>query len=287
MINVAQDTFFRKNKLLNCNGQLLDLSTPVVMGILNITPDSFFKNSRVTDLNESVNSAGQMLTDGATILDIGAQSTRPGADLLNAETEWKRLEPFLKSLRKQFQKTILSVDTFHASVAERAIEEGADMINDISGGVYDAQMYNVVANKGVAYVLMHSKGMPQTMQVDPAYDDVDGEVLRYFAEKTALLKQNGVNDIILDPGFGFGKSLDHNFTLLKNLDLLKMTNRPVMVGLSRKSMINKVLHTSPDQALNGTTVLHTLALLKGADILRVHDVKEAVETIRLIKFTGA
>jgi len=286
MINVAQDTFFRKKKLFNCNGKLLDLSTPVIMGILNSTPDSFVTESRVVEPDAALQKAEEMLAEGALILDIGGQSTRPGADYIEAETEWSRVEKVLKAIRNRFPDIVISIDTFHSIVAERAIEEGVDMINDISGGTFDPGMIEVLAQNPVAYILMHTQGSPQTMQLNTQYEDVVKDILKFFVDHTKLLNHSGIKDVIIDPGFGFGKTLEQNYTILKNLSLFNMTGHAIMVGFSRKSMINKVLHTNPENALNGTTVLNTIALLKGADILRVHDVKEAVETIRLTTFLG-
>ena len=268
---------------LNVSGRLLELSTPVVMGIVNLTPDSFHLASRVSEQEAILDLVGRHLREGVAILDLGAQSTRPGADLLDAETEWSRLSPALKLIRGNFPEAILSIDTFYASVAERAVAKGADMINDVSGGQLDAAMFSTIGRLKVPYVLMHMQGTPKSMQRSPEYRDVTAEVIRHLAEGIDRLRQSGVPDVIVDPGFGFGKDLSHNYTLLRNLDAFRLLDAPLLVGLSRKSMVNKVLGTTAEQALNGTTVLNTLALTGGAKILRVHDVREAVEAIRLFE----
>ncbi len=268
---------------LNVSGRHLELSTPVVMGIVNLTPDSFHLASRVSEQEAILDLVGRHLREGATILDLGAQSTRPGADLLDAETEWSRLSPALELIRGNFPEAILSIDTFYASVAERAVAKGADIINDVSGGQLDAAMFSTIGRLKVPYVLMHMQGTPKSMQRSPEYRDVTAEVIRHLAEGIDRLRQSGVPDVIVDPGFGFGKDLSHNYTLLRNLDAFRVLDAPLLVGLSRKSMVNKVLGTTAEQALNGTTVLNTLALTGGAKILRVHDVREAVEAIRLFK----
>lgn len=268
---------------LNVSGRLLELSTPVVMGIVNLTPDSFHLASRVSEQEAILDLVGRHLREGVAILDLGAQSTRPGADLLDAETEWSRLSPALKLIRGNFPEAILSIDTFYASVAERAVAKGADIINDVSGGQLDAAMFSTIGRLKVPYVLMHMQGTPKSMQRSPEYRDVTAEVIRHLAEGIDRLRQSGVPDVIVDPGFGFGKDLSHNYTLLRNLDAFRVLDAPLLVGLSRKSMVYKVLGTTAEQALNGTTVLNTLALTGGAKILRVHDVREAVEAIRLFE----
>jgi dihydropteroate synthase len=280
--NAAEDTFFKMKKFVNCNGVLLDFSTPKVMGILNVTPDSFYDGGKYSAENEIIDHAKQMITEGAAILDIGAQSTRPDAKLVTAEEEWKRLVTVLIKARKEFPSILISVDTFYADVAKRSVDEGADIINDVSGGTMDEQMFPTIGKLKVPYILMHMQGTPQTMQQNPQYKNVSSEVMSYFAERIQQLAALGVHDIILDPGFGFGKTTAHNYELLHHLDLFRMLERPILAGLSRKSMINKVLAIKSGEALNGTTVLNTIALMKGADILRVHDVKEAVETIKLV-----
>jgi dihydropteroate synthase len=282
MTIAVQDTSFRKKKLVTAGGRLLDLSRPVVMGILNITPDSFYRDSRVEAAEDAIRQAGRMLEEGAALLDLGAQSTRPGAIPVDAEDEWKRLEPVLKAVRHHFPTALLSVDTYHASVAGRALSEGASILNDISGGSLDAAMAATAARLNAPYVLMHMQGTPSTMQDAPHYDDVVTRVLHFFGERLAHLRASGLRDIILDPGFGFGKTPEHNYALLRQLDLFGLLDCPVMAGLSRKSMIGKVLGTTVEERLNGTTALHAVALLKGVDILRVHDVKAAVEVIKLV-----
>lgn len=272
-----QDTLY-----INVNGRLMDLSVPRVMGILNVTPDSFFAASRTLSETEVARRAEQLLADGADIIDIGGYSARPGAAEVSSDEEWARLSLALKAVRAVSEEAVLSVDTFRADVARRCVEEyGVAIINDISGGELDADMFSTVAALGVPYILMHMQGTPQTMQQAPHYDDVLREVILYLARKVQQLRELGVRDIILDPGFGFGKTVDDNYRLLACLDELALFGLPVLAGISRKSMICRVLDTTPDQALNGTTVLNTLCLTKGARILRVHDVRPAVEAVRL------
>jgi len=256
------------------------------MGIINLTPDSFYEGSRVSNHDELVRRAGNMLAEGAHILDIGACSTRPGAEQPDEDTERKRLFPALQVLRKNFPDAILSIDTWRASVAKEAVHEyGADMVNDISAGNMDPYMFQTIAECKVPYLLMHMQGTPQTMQKNPVYKDVVQDILSFFAQKTEeLVREYHVHDIFIDPGFGFGKTLEHNYILLENLDAFRMFGFPVVVGISRKSMIHRVLECTPEEALNGTTVLHTYALLRGASVLRVHDVKPACEAIRLMNF---
>ena len=270
-------------KYLNVSGKLLDCSTPLVMGILNITPDSFYDGGNFENESDLLNHTRKMIDAGASIIDVGAQSSRPGAELLSPKEEWNRLHKPLTLLRKTFPAVVFSIDTFYAEVAANSVAEGADIINDISGGTMDEKMFETIGRLKIPYVLMHILGTPQTMQQNPAYKDVVKEVMDFFAERIFRLNAAGVTDIILDPGFGFGKSVEHNFELLARFDLFKIFDRPLLAGLSRKSMINKVIGTKPEAALNGTTVLNTIALLKGANILRVHDVKEAVETIKLTR----
>jgi len=255
------------------------------MGILNVTPDSFFDGGSYTDEKSMLSHVQKMFEEAATIIDIGAQSTRPKSTLISADEEWKRLKSVLKSLRKEFPETIFSVDTFYSAVAEQAINEGADFINDVSGGSMDEKMFETIARLQVPYVLMHMQGTPQTMQQNPQYGNVVKEVMDYFVERVQRLTSLGVNDIILDVGFGFGKTQEHNYQLLNHLDLFKMFDKPMLVGVSRKSMVSKALGIKTEGSLNGTTVLNTIALNKGAAILRVHDVREAVEAIRLTKMT--
>jgi dihydropteroate synthase len=272
---------------LNGAGWQIDLTTPVVMGILNITPDSFFDGGKFTESDTQLFQAEKMLNEGASIIDLGATSTRPGAGEVTGDEELNRVIPALQSLKKEFPQAIISVDTYRSKVAEIAIENGAHIINDISGGTIDDKMFQTIADLEVPYVLMHIKGTPKNMQNDPQYVDVVQEVKYFFKKQLRKLKNIGVTDnIILDPGFGFGKTLENNYELLKDLSSFTDMGCPILAGISRKSMINKVLNKTPDKALNGTTALNTIALLNGANILRVHDVKEAVEVVRLVEFYG-
>lgn len=267
---------------INTNGKLMDLSTPQVMGILNITPDSFYAGSRVEDEAEITRRVTQIISEGADMIDVGAYSSRPGADDVTPEEEMKRLRKGLGIVRKLYPKAVVSVDTFRADVAQMCVEEfDVQIINDISGGMLDANMFATVARLGVPYILMHMKGTPQTMQDQPHYDNVVREVMLYFAEKVQQLRDLGAKDIILDPGFGFAKTLDHNYQLMEHLEDFRLLELPILVGVSRKSMIYRLLDSTPQEALNGTTVLNTVALMKGANILRVHDVKECVEAVRI------
>lgn len=266
---------------LNCKGRLLVIDKPVVMGIINVTPDSFFKGSRQESIDTALRKAEQMLNEGAAILDIGGQSTRPGSEKLSVEEELKRVIEPVHIISKKFPGIFISIDTYYAKVANEAIAAGASIINDISAGSMDEKMIETVASLKVPYVLMHMKGTPQTMQQDLQYEDVTKEVLDFLIQKKRELHNSGITDVIADPGFGFGKSLVHNFELLRNLSVFRMLDCPVMLGISRKSTIYKTLGISPDEALNGTTVLNSFGLMNGASILRVHDVKEAAEAIRL------
>ncbi|MCQ2222386.1 MAG: dihydropteroate synthase [Bacteroidaceae bacterium] len=268
---------------VNIQGKLLDLSTPQVMGILNVTPDSFYADSRKQTEEAISERANQILAEGGSIIDLGAYSSRPGAADVSTEEEMERLARALRIIRSEHPNAIVSIDTFRAEVAERCVVEyGADIINDISGGEMDDRMFDTVARLNIPYILMHMKGTPQTMQQNPQYEDVTSEVMQYFGRKVDQLHDMGVNDIILDPGYGFAKTLDQNYELFRNQHILQELNLPILVGISRKSMIYKLLGTTPQEALNGTTVLHTLALQQGANILRVHDVREAVETIKIV-----
>lgn len=268
---------------LNCKGRLLVLENPVVMGILNITPDSFYSGSRTESNDAILSKAEQMLSEGAKILDIGGQSTRPGSTRLSADEELQRVLPAIEVLKKQFPHCFLSIDTYHSKVAKEAVQAGADMVNDISSGEMDEQMIPTVAALQVPYIAMHMQGTPDTMQQNPSYENITREVLDYFIKKTEQCKAAGIADIVIDPGFGFGKTIAHNFQLLKELEVFQILKHPLLVGLSRKSTIYKTLGTTADKALNGTTVLNTIALQKGATILRVHDVKEAAEAITLVQ----
>ncbi len=269
---------------LNVRGRLLDLSKPQVMGILNVTPDSFYAGSRMETEEAVRGRVRQIIAEGGSMIDVGAYSSRPGAADVSAEEEMERLRRGMRIVREEAPEIPVSVDTFRADVAKMAVEElGVDIINDISGGELDKEMFKTVAKLGVPYILMHMKGTPQTMQQAPHYDDLMKEVMLYFAEKVQQLRDLGQKDIVLDPGYGFAKTIDHNYELLRHQEMLEVFELPLLVGVSRKSMIYRFLGSSPEEALNGTTVLNTLALQKGANILRVHDVKEAVEVVRLVE----
>lgn len=271
---------------INVGGKLLDLGEPQVMGILNVTPDSFYGKSRKQSDEEIATRVRSVLQEGGSMIDIGAYSTRQGAADVPVETEMSRLRHGLGILRREAPDAIVSVDTFRADVARMCVEEyGVQIVNDISGGELDDRMFDTVAGLGVPYILMHIKGNPQNMQDNPQYDDLMCEMLVYFGSKVQRLHEMGVKDIILDPGFGFAKTLDHNYELMNRMEDLKVLGLPLLVGVSRKSMIYRLLGTSPDEALNGTTALHAMSLLKGASILRVHDVREAVETVEIVKKT--
>jgi dihydropteroate synthase len=266
---------------LNCAGRLLNLDKPVIMGIINVTPDSFYAGSRFMELDDILRQAEIMLTDGAQILDVGGMSSRPGATIITAEEEVQRIAPVIGALVKHFPSAIVSVDTIYGHTARVSQGFGAGIINDVSAGRLDATMYPIVAELGLPYVLMHMQGMPGTMQTNPEYTDVVTEVLDFFIAEVGKLRALGVKDIVLDPGFGFGKTIAHNYQLLKNLHIFQILDAPLLAGLSRKSMIYKLLKTSPEEALNGTSVLHLVALQQGAKLLRVHDVKPAMEVIKL------
>jgi dihydropteroate synthase len=273
---------FNKPQFINCKGRLIDLSVPKVMGILNITPDSFYSGSRVSDKQKVKQTVAKMLADGADFIDVGAYSSRPGADFVSEDEEWSRVEPVLNLIQNEFPDALISIDTFRASVAQRAVANfGVALINDISAGSLDAKMIETIAHLKVPYIIMHMIGTPQNMQQHVNYKHLMQEVFTYFAEKIEHLKKMQVPDVIIDPGFGFSKTLEQNYEVLNKLDEFMIFERPVLVGLSRKSMIYKQLNTEPEKVLNGTTVLNTLALAKGANILRVHDVKEAKEAVEL------
>lgn len=278
---MAKDTFFQKKETLNVGGRLIDLSSPKVMGVINITPDSFYAGSRAQGIDAAVQQAEKMLNEGATFLDLGAYSSRPGADDISVQEEMDRLLPVVEAIFKRFPDAVLSIDTFRSQVAEAAINAGAHIINDISGGQLDPNMFPTVARLQVPYILMHMKGTPQTMAHYADYTDVFAEVYDYFTEKYYELKQLGVHDVIIDPGFGFAKKPEHGYALMSRLQEFNRLQLPVLVGISRKKMIYGQLGISADEALNGTAVLNTIALTKGANILRVHDVKEAVEAIKI------
>lgn len=268
-------------KTINCKGRLLDLSSPHIMGILNVTPDSFFSDSRIANEETLLKRAAKMLKEGATILDVGGMSSRPGAAIISVQEELDRVLPAISSIHKAMPEAIISIDTVHATVAQEAVAAGAAIVNDISAGKIDPEMYATVAALGVPYILMHMKGQPSNMQEQTADDDINGTVLNFLIQEVHQLRQLGVKDIILDPGFGFGKTIDQNYSLLKHLHLLQTLDCPILAGLSRKSMIYKYLHNTASTALNGTSVLNTIALQQGASILRVHDVKAAKEVILL------
>lgn len=266
---------------INCKGTLIDLSRPKVMGILNVTPNSFFDGGKYFDENAVLQQAEKMLNNGATFIDVGAYSSKPNADYVSEEDEIRRLIPIVELLVTQFPDIILSIDTFRSPVAAKAIEAGAAIINDISAGSLDTEMMSTIAKLQVPYIMMHMKGTPNTMQSLTQYEDILKEMLFYFAQKIKQARSLGINDLIIDPGYGFAKTTEQNFEVLQKSELFQMLDLPVLLGLSRKSMIYKTLNSTPKEALNGTTVLNTLALTKGANILRVHDVKEAMETIAL------
>ncbi|OFX24838.1 MAG: dihydropteroate synthase [Bacteroidetes bacterium GWA2_31_9] len=282
---MVKDKYFKKKKTLKINGKLFEIDKALIMGIVNLTPDSFYSESRFSNIDTVLKTIDEMLKNGADIIDIGAVSTRPGAKSVTEEEEISRLLPYVKIIRKQFPEIIISLDTSRANVAKLFVNDfNVSIINDISAGSYDSKMFETIKELDVPYIMMHIKGEPENMQKSPDYEDVTIEVLKYFSEKIAKLKLLGVNDIIIDVGFGFGKSVEHNYQLLNDLGKFKIFGLPILAGISRKSMINKVLNISPKDALNGTTVLNTIALLNGADILRVHDVKEAVECRRIVEY---
>lgn len=274
-------TNFSQTGVIECGQQILNLNQPVVMGILNITQDSFFDGGRYLTNESIIDRAGRMLEEGASIIDIGAVSTRPGSAGVSAEAEIQQLIPAIEIIRKNYPEAIISADTFRSAAAERAIEAGAGIINDVSGGTMDEKMIGFIADTNAAYVLMHIQGTPENMQANPVYSDVTKEVSGFFRERLDFFESKGKQNIILDPGFGFGKNLEHNYRLLADIRHFKDMGYAVLAGVSRKSMINKVLKTTAAEALNGTSIINTIALLNGASILRVHDVKEAVEAIKL------
>lgn len=268
---------------INCRGTLLDLSNPVVMGILNVTPDSFYEGSRVKTEHQVRTQVEKMLIEGAQIIDIGGASSRPGAAFVSVEEELNRVLPMINLLAKHYPEALLSIDTYRAKVAKASIDSGIHLINDISASSIDEELFDVVAAGNVPYVLMHMQGRPQNMQEAPNYDTVVVEVFDFLVKKIALLKNKGIQDIIIDPGFGFGKTIEHNYNLLNHLSVYKALGMPILAGISRKSMIWKVLKNTPEEALHGTTALHVIALQNGANILRVHDVRPAVEAIQLMQ----
>lgn len=273
-------------KTINIRGELVSLEQPLVMGILNITPDSFYESSRNIEYNDALSRAGQIIREGANIIDVGAYSSRPGADDISEEEEIERLKSVLPQIRERYPHAIISVDTFRSGVARYAVEEcGVDIINDITGGEGDLDMFRTVAQLKVPYILMHMRGTPQTMQNETSYNNVIVDIIEYFSRKISELYLLGVNDIILDPGIGFAKSLEQNYNIIKNLADFAQFKLPLLVGVSRKSMIYKLFNTTPQEALSGTVALNTMALTKGANILRVHDVRECVETVRIFELS--
>lgn len=266
----------------NCKGRMLVIDKPVVMGIINATPDSFYSGSRRQGVDEVLRQAEKMINEGAAIIDIGGQSTRPGSEHIGIDEELSRVIPAIEAICQRFPESFVSVDTYYSKVAAEAVSAGASIVNDISSGMLDEQMIPVVASLHVPYIAMHMKGTPATMQQHANYENVTLEVLDFFIKKTEECRKAGIHDVIVDAGFGFAKTIAHNFTLLKNLLILKMLEKPLLAGLSRKATVYKTLGITPEEALNGTTVLNTIALLDGADILRVHDVKEAMEAVALV-----
>jgi len=266
---------------INCKGQIIDLSTPKIMGILNITPNSFYDGGKYSLENNALSQVEKMLVEGATFIDIGAYSSKPNAEFVSEKEEINRITPIVKAVLKEFPETLLSIDTFRSSVAQECINNGVALINDISAGSLDGKMMEVIASNNVPYIMMHLRGTPQTMQSLTKYDDLIKEMIAYFSDKIEKARSLGINDLIIDPGFGFAKTLDQNYEILSNLELFKMLELPILSGVSRKSMIYKTLDINPEEALNGTTVLNTIAITKGANIIRVHDVKEAMECVKL------
>ena len=278
---MAKDTFLNRKVTLNSSGKAIDLSSPSVMAILNITPDSFYSKSRINTIDEALKNTEKFINEGAKFIDVGAYSSRPGAADVSETEELQRIIPIITVIAKEYPDILISIDTFRAKVAKEAILTGAHIINDIAAGELDDKMFETVAKLQVPYIMMHMKGTPQNMQQNPTYANVTQEVFSYFDKKIAHLKQLGVKDLLIDPGFGFAKTIAHNYELLQQMEILHKFELPILVGFSRKSMITKVLNIKADEALNGTTILNTISLLKGASILRVHDVKEAVECVKL------
>jgi dihydropteroate synthase len=268
---------------INCKGQLIDLSTPKIMGILNVTPNSFYDGGKFTLSENGLSQVGKILEEGATFIDIGAYSSKPNAEFVSEEEERNRILPVVQSILKQFPDALLSIDTFRSEIAAVCIENGAAIINDISAGNLDEKMMDVVAKYNVPYIMMHMRGTPQTMQSQTNYENIIKEMLFYFSEKVNKARSLGINDLIIDPGFGFAKTLEQNYEVLQNLELFQMLDLPILAGISRKSMVYKPIGVTANEALNGTTVLNTIALSKGANILRVHDVKEALECVKLFE----
>ena len=270
--------------VLNIKGSVLDLSIPKIMGVLNVTPDSFYDGGIYSSEKKILKQVEKMVLDGADIIDVGGYSSKPGATPITIEEEEKRVIPIIKLIYKTFKERIISVDTFRSEISEKSINAGASIINDISGGDLDNNIYKIAGKYKTPYIIMHMRGNPSNMQNNPVYKNINYEIIKDLSKKIDLAQNNGVCDIIIDPGFGFGKTIEHNYQILNNLKLYKILDKPILVGISRKSMIYKLLKTEPSKALNGTTVLNTIALINGANILRVHDVKEAKEVIKLCSF---
>ena len=270
--------------ILNIKGSLLDLSCPKIMGILNVTPDSFYDGGVYSNEKEVLKQVEKMILDGVDIIDVGGYSSKPGAKTINIKEEEKRVLPIIKLIYKTFKKTIISVDTFRSEIAEKSLNAGASIINDISGGDFDNNIYKIAERYKAPYIMMHMKGNPSNMQINPTYKNINYEIIKNLSKKIDFAQKKGVCDIIIDPGFGFGKTIEHNYQILNNLKLYKVLHKPILIGVSRKSMIYKLLKTDPSSALNGTTALNTVALINGANILRVHDVKQANEVIKLCGF---
>ncbi|MGQ8338555.1 dihydropteroate synthase [Sunxiuqinia sp. A32] len=284
LITSSASKFFKRKHSISLNGNLIDLKDPVVMGIINVSPDSFYDGGKYASEDDIVKRAGEMIDEGVTIIDVGAVSTKPGASHISTKEELSRLLPAVKSIRKHFPDVPISIDTYRSWVALRIMDEtGECIVNDISGGNFDEHMFDTVAKLGIPYILMHIQGTPQTMQDNPTYEDIIKDISNYFSEKVRKLTKAGVKDVIIDPGFGFGKTLEQNYDLLNRLDSFKVFQLPLLVGMSRKSMIHKLLEIDPEKSLPGTITGNTMALLGGADILRVHDVREAVESVRMFK----
>lgn len=279
---MVQSKLISANKTLRVRGKIIDLSTPRIMGILNVTPDSFYDGGFYNRESDLLKQAEKMILEGADFIDIGGYSSRPGAQDISIEEEWSRVKPAIQSIKKEFPSALLSIDTFHSQIARQAIGEGCDIINDVSAGQLDTDMFRTVSALQVPYIIMHMRGTPQTMKHLVHYDNLMEEIIDYFHRIIYQLNQSGIKDVLVDPGFGFAKTADQNFELLNRLEQLHILGKPLLIGLSRKSMIWKTLNTTPEFSLNGTTSLNTVALLKGASILRVHDVKEAKETISLL-----
>jgi dihydropteroate synthase len=282
-----KNTVFQQKLTLNVRGTLMDLSKPKIMGVLNLTPDSFYDGGRNNSLADALRKTEQLLAEGADLLDLGAYSSRPDAEHITEELEFERMIPVIRAIAKEFPKALLSVDTFRSGIAKAAVGEGADLINDISAGAMDSDMFKTIAELKVPYIMMHMRGTPQTMASQTNYTNMIVEIAQYFAEKIQALKELGVKDLIIDPGFGFAKTLEQNYELLGKLEHLKITGHPILAGLSRKSMIYKLLDTDAEHALNGTTAANTIALLNGATILRVHDVQAAIEAVKIVEQVGS